>query len=292
MIAELINTVVQGTLLGGLYGLFAAGLSLMFGVMRFVNLAHGDFIVMAAYLALALVGVTGLHPLWMLVPVAASMAVAGYAGQRLLLNRVVGEGVLAPLIVTFGLSIIIQNLLMELYSADSRRLPAGWLDTASIPLGHGIAIGVVALIMFAASIAVLGALSWFLRATLAGKLLRATSDDSEIIGLMGADRRHLYALATALASAVVGVAGVMMAIKTNFDPASGPTRLLFAFEAVIIGGMGSLWGTLLGGVVLGLAQAIGALIDPGYQILAGHLVFLAVLMLRPSGLVRRAGGDR
>jgi len=287
MLADMMNTLIQGIMLGGLYGLFAAGLSLMFGVMRIVNLAHGDFIVMAAYMALVAVTALGLHPLLTLFIVVPLMAGFGYFGQRLALNRVVGTGLLAPLMVTFGLSIIIQNLLLELFSADSRRLPLPGLDTASIPLPGGISIGVVPLMMFAVAVAVLAGLGWFFRHTMTGRLLRAVSDDPEIVGLMGADRRHLYAIATGLAAAVVGIAGVLMAVKTNFDPLSGPTRLLFAFEAVIIGGMGSLWGTLLGGVILGLAQAIGARIDPGIQILAGHVAFLAILAIRPQGILGR-----
>lgn len=285
MFVDIANTLVQGILLGGLYGLFAAGLSLMFGVMRLVNLAHGDFIVLAAYMALVVVTTLGFHPLLTLVVVVPIMAGFGYVGQRVVLNRVVTTGLLPPLMVTFGMSIIIQNLLLELFSADSRRLQLPTLDTASIPLPGGISVGVVPLMMFVVAVAVLAGLGWFFRHTMTGRLLRAVSDDPEMVGLMGADRKHLYAVAMALASAVVAVAGVLMSVKTNFDPLSGPTRLLFAFEAVIIGGMGSLWGTLLGGVILGLAQAIGARIDPGIQILAGHVAFLVILAIRPQGIL-------
>lgn len=284
MFVDVTNTVIQGILLGGLYGLFAAGLSLMFGVMRLVNLAHGDFIVMAAYMVLVAVTTLGFHPLLTVILVVPIMAGFGYVGQRVVLNRVVTAGLLPPLMVTFGLSIIIQNVLLEVFSADSRRLQLPTFDTASIPLPGGVSIGVVPLMMFVVAVAVLAALSWFFRTTMTGRLLRAVSDDPEIVGLMGADRKHLYAIATALAAAVVAVAGVLMSVKTNFDPLSGPTRLLFAFEAVIIGGMGSLWGTLLGGVILGLAQAIGARIDPGFQILAGHVAFLVILAIRPQGI--------
>ncbi len=284
---EWVNAIVQGVLLGGLYALFAAGLSLMFGVMRFVNLAHGDFIVAGAFGAMVLVDLTGLNPLWMVFCVVPVMAVAGYAGQRVVLNRVVGQDLLPSILVTFGLSVILQNLMQEIFSADSRRLSAGALDTASLPIGGGLSVGAVPLLMFVAALVVLGALGWLFARTNMGRLLRATSDDPDIIGLMGADRRHIFGMAMGLASAVVGIAAVLLAVKTNFDPAAGPIRLLFAFEAVIIGGLGNLWGTLAGGVILGISQGIGAQIDPGFQILAGHLVFLIILILRPQGLFSR-----
>ena len=279
-----VNAIVQGVLLGGLYALFAAGLSLMFGVMRFVNLAHGDFIVTAAYLMLALVGMLNVHWGFAILIVPAALAAAGYLNQRVLLNRVLGGDLLPPVLVTFGLSIIIQNALLEIFSADSQKINAGWLDTASFKLGGDIAIGALPLLMFLTAVAVIGGLQWVFYRTSLGRMLRATSDDPAIVPLMGGNNAHIFAIATGLASLVVGIAGIFLAVKTNFDPSAGPARLLFAFEAVIIGGLGSLWGTLAGGVILGIAQALGAQIDAGYQILAGHLVFLALLVVRPRGL--------
>ena len=279
-----VNAIVQGVLLGGLYALFAAGLSLMFGVMRFVNLAHGDFIVTAAYLMLALVGMLNVHWGFAILIVPAALAAAGYLNQRVLLNRVLGGDLLPPVLVTFGLSIIIQNALLEIFSADSQKINAGWLDTASFKLGGDIAIGALPLLMFLTAVAVIGGLQWVFYRTSLGRMLRATSDDPAIVPLMGGNNAHIFAIATGLASLVVGIAGIFLAVKTNFDPSAGPARLLFAFEAVIIGGLGSLWGTLAGGVILGIAPALGAQIDAGYQILAGHLVFLALLVVRPRGL--------
>lgn len=285
-----VNAIVQGVLLGGLYALFAAGLSLMFGVMRFVNIAHGDFIVMAAYGALIFVTFTALHPLMAMLVVVPFMAVMGYVGQRVLLNRTLGDDILPPLLVTFGLGVIIQNLLLEVFSADSQKLQAGWIETASIPLGSGINIGVMPLLIFASAVLVTGGMQALFYRTSLGRVLRATSDDRDTVQLMGASNAHIFALATAIASAVVGIAGVYMAMRSNFNPAIGPARLLFAFEAVIIGGLGNLWGTLIGGIILGVAQAIGAQIDPGYQVLAGHLAFLAVLVIKPQGLFPRTKG--
>lgn len=279
-----INAILQGILLGGLYALFAAGLSLMFGVMRFINIAHGDFIVTAAYLMVALVVGLAVHPVVAIVLVLVALMAAGYINQRILLNRVLGKDILPPILVTFGMSIIIQNALLEIFSADSRRLPAGWLETSSIRLSETVAIGWLPLLMFGAAVAVIGGLQLVFYKTPLGRMLRATSDDPEIVPLMGGNNAHIFAIATALASLVVGIAGIFLAMKTNFDPSAGPARLLFAFEAVIIGGLGSLWGTLIGGIVLGVAQTVGAQIDAGYQILAGHLVFLALLVVRPRGL--------
>lgn len=282
-----VNAIIQGILLGGLYALFAAGLSLMFGVMRFVNLAHGDFIVTAAYLILALITAVHIHPVFAIAFVVLALGAAGYLNQRILLNRVLGADLLPPVLVTFGMSIIIQNALLEYFSADSQRLNAGWLDTASFRLSEDIAIGALPMLMFLAAVAVIGAMQFIFYRTSLGRMLRATSDDPEIVPLMGGNNAHIFAVATLIASVVVAIAGMFLAMKTNFDPAAGPARLLFAFEAVIIGGLGSLWGTLIGGVILGVAQTIGAQIDAGYQILSGHLVFLAILVVRPRGLLPR-----
>lgn len=282
-----VNTIVQGVLLGGLYAMFAAGLSLIFGVMRLVNIAHGDFIVLAAYLALVANGALGLGPLVSLAVVAPLMAAIGYGLQRFVLNRTLGDDLLPPLLVTFGLSVIIQNGLLEIFTADSRRLQAGAIEIASWQLVPGLSVGLLPLLQFVTAVAVIAALQVVFYRTALGRAFRATSDDPEVAQLMGLDNRHVFALAMALSLAVVAIAGVLLAVRTNFDPAIGPARLIFGFEAVIIGGLGNLWGTLAGGVVLGVAQAIGAKLDPGWQILAGHLAFLLVLAARPEGLFPR-----
>lgn len=284
---EWINAIVQGILIGGLYALFAAGLSLIFGVMRLVNIAHGDMIVAAAYVALVVVQATGLHPLASAVIVVPLMAALGYAMQRLLLNPTIGKDLLSPLLVTFGISVILQNGLLVAFTADSRRLAAGSIETASIQVAPGLALGVLPLVMFAASILIIFGLELIFYRTSLGRAFRATSDDPEIAQLMKLDRNHVFGMAMALSAAIVAIAGIFLAIRTNFDPSAGPARLIFGFEAVIIGGLGNLWGTLAGGIVLGVAQAIGAQISPGWQILAGHLVFFLVLAFRPRGLFPR-----
>jgi branched-chain amino acid transport system permease protein len=285
-----LNIILQGVLVGGIYAMFAAGLALIFGVMRLVNIAHGDLIVLAAYLALVVTESLGLHPLPALVIVVPVMALVGYGLQRGILNRVVGDDLLPPLLVTFGLSIIIQNGLLELFTADSRRLQAGAVEVASVRLGDGLAVGVLPLINFTAAILVIAGLQFLFYRTALGRAFRATSDDPAVAQLVGLDNRHVFAVAMALSLAIIAVAGVLLAIRTNFDPSIGPARLIFGFEAVIIGGLGSMWGTLAGGIILGVAQAIGAQIDPGWQVLAGHIAFLLVLALRPEGLFPRVQG--
>ena len=284
----LADVIIQGVLLGGLYALFASGLSLIFGVMRLVNLAHGDLIAMAAFLILALVSFAGLPlPLAALVALPLMFAV-GYLLQRFILNRAIGADILPPLLMTFGLSIIIQNGLLEVFSADSRRLSAGDLETASLPLGGGLAIGLMPLLTLAAAIAVIVALNQLFYRTAIGRAFRAVSDEPAIAQLMGIDNRKIFATAMGIALAVAALAGLFLGIRANFDPTIGPSRLIFAFEAVIIGGLGSLWGTLAGGIVIGIAQTAGAAINPEWQILAGHLAFLAVLVIRPRGLFPRS----
>lgn len=284
---EWINTIIQGLLLGGLYALFAAGLSLAFGIMRLVNIAHGDLIILAAYLGFAIVEPLGINPFFAIIFVIPLMAVLGYGLQRVVLNRTLGDDILPPLLVTFGLSIIIQNVLLEVFSADTRGLNAGIVETASIDLGGGIAVGVFPVIIMVTAVAVIGGLQIVFARTALGRAFRAASDDQETVQLMGVDNRHIYGLAMAIAMAIVGIAGVYLAIRTNFDPSVGPGRLLYAFEAVIIGGLGSLWGTLAGGMILGVSQAIGFRLDPGWGVLTGHLAFLTVLVFRPNGLFAR-----
>jgi branched-chain amino acid transport system permease protein len=281
-----VQIVIQGALLGGLYALFAIGLSLSFGIMRLVNIAHGDLIVLSAYVGLMVINATGMYPIASLVIVMPVMFCLGYLLQRGLLNQTLSGGLLPPLLVTFGLSVIIENVLLEAFGADNHRLQAGALETQSIAVG-GIAIGVYPLIVFATAIVAIAGLQLLFYRTALGRAFRATSDDAETAELMGIDNRHLYALGLAIAMIFTALAGVLMAIRTNFDPAAGPIRLIFAFEAVIIGGLGSLWGTLLGGMVLGIAQAIGAALSPTWQILAGHVAFLIILIIRPSGFFPR-----
>ncbi|WP_454860542.1 branched-chain amino acid ABC transporter permease [Promicromonospora soli] len=287
-----LNAGVQGVLLGGQYALLACGLSLIFGVMRIVNLAHGVLAVLAAYLSLVLVQ-QGL-PLWLaIVLVVPVFAALGYAVQRGLFNPALAQvrertsGELAPLLVSFGVAVVLTNLLQEVFSADTRKIPTGGLASAGLPLGE-LSIGVLPLITLVVATAVIAGVQLFLARTATGRAMRAVADDAEAAAMTGVDPKHMYAVATALAFATLALAGVFVGMSTQFSPGYGDLVLLFAFEAVIIGGLGSLWGTLAGGVVLGLAQTIGAQLDPQSGVLAGHLVFLAVLVVRPGGLLPRS----
>ena len=278
------DTIIEGVLLGGVYALFALGLSLIFGIMRLVNLAHGDLILLAAYLVLSVTTTLGVPLAVASLLVIVVMFAAGFALQRLVLERVLGDDILPPLLVTFGLSIVIQNGLLLGYGADSRRLQAGAFESSSVTLAPGLSIGLAPLAALLTAVAAVALLQLIFYRTALGRAFRATADSPPIAQLMGINERNVYAIAVGLSVAVSVIAAITFGIRANFDPSIGPARLLYAFEAVIIGGLGSLWGTLAGGIVLGLAQTIGARINPEWQILAGHLTFLAVLMVRPRGL--------
>ena len=282
-----VDTILQGILLGGLYALFAAGLSLVFGIMRLVNLAHGDLIVMGAYLILVLVTLLGLSPFVAVLVAMPLMFALGWGLQKFMLNRTLGDDILPPLLVTFGLSIVLQNALLEGFSADSQRLPTDALTTASVQIGP-IALGVMPLLTFASAIVVIIGLNQLFYRTSLGRAFRATSDDPVTASLMGIKPANIFSVATGIAMIIVTIAALYLGLRSNFDPNIGPARLIYAFEAVIIGGLGSLWGTLAGGIIIGVAQTVGAAINPEWQILAGHIAFLVVLLIRPRGLFPRA----
>lgn len=285
--AAFVDAVIQGVLLGGLYALFATGLSLSFGVMRLVNVAHGDFIVAAAYVALVTMKWLAVSPLLVFVIVIPVFAAFGYVIQRLILNPVMGGDVMPPLLITFGVSVILQNLLLEIFSADSQGIDLGSIATASIVLTDDIAVGWFPLIILVCAVSMIALLELIFSRTRTGRAFRAVSDDPRIAQLMGIDNKRLFGAAMALSMVVVAIAGVFLASRTTFSPSMGPSQLLFAFEAVIIGGMGSLWGTLAGGLILGIAQVAGFRYDSGFGVLAGHLAFLGVLIVRPQGLFPR-----
>jgi len=288
---EWANTIIQGILTGGLYAMFATGLAIIFGVMRLVNITHGDLIVLAAFIAMVVIETTGFNPFLSLIIVLPIMFIIGYFLQRGILNYTIGDDLLPPLLVTFGLSIVIQNVLLEVFSADSQRLKAGAIETSSIQLTDGLSIGIFPLITLLTAVTMIILLQQLFNRTRLGRAFRATSDDPTTAQLMGINHKHIFSLAMGLALGLVAIAGVLMAVRSNFDPSIGPAKLLYAFEAVIIGGLGSLWGTLIGGIILGVAQNIGAKIDPGWQILAGHIAFLIILVFRPNGLFPRTRDD-
>jgi branched-chain amino acid transport system permease protein len=279
-----VNAVIQGILLGGLYALFACGLSLLFGVMRIINLAHGDLALLGTFMVFAIVDNLGWSPFAALILVLPGAAVVGWALQRLMFDRAMRGGELAPLLATFGLSIVIGNLLLEVFSADTHGLSAGAIETKAWRISDDLSIGALPALIFVVAVLLLVGLQLFLSRAPLGRAMRATADDAATAELVGIDARRVYAIASAIAVATAALAGVFFGMRSSFDPTLGPAQLIFAFEAVIIGGLGSLWGTLVGGIVLGVAQAVGAEIDSSWSILAGHLVFLAVLAFRQGGI--------
>jgi branched-chain amino acid transport system permease protein len=281
------NQIVQGVLLGGLYAMFAMGLSLSAGVMRFINIAHGDLIVLVSFMILSLVTSLGLSPLVAALVTLPFSFAGGYLLQRVLLQRVLGKGVLPIILVTFGLSIIVQNGLQGVYGADTRKVFAGSIETATIHVAGDVNVGLLPLIIFLAAIAMVAVLDRLLYTTRMGARIRAVSDDVRTANLVGLPSAHIYAVAMGVVGITVAISAGFMAVWTNFDPTSGPSRLLIAFEAVVLGGLGSLWGTLAGGILLGVAQALGGQFDAAWQVLAGHIVFLAIFVLRPQGLFPR-----
>jgi branched-chain amino acid transport system permease protein len=283
-----VNAIVQGILLGGLYALFACGLSLMFGVMKVINLAHGDLAILAGYLAVGVVAVTHLPAVWSFIVVVPLFAALGYLAQRTLIQASLSRGVLTTLLVTFGLSIVIENALQQFFSANSRSLSIGSLVSDSLHIGS-LSIAYLDLVIFAVAVIVLLGLQYFLSSSRPGRLIRAVADDREAAQLAGADYRHIFGIAAAIAFATVALAGIAYGMYTSIDPTSGTTALLllFAFEAVVIGGLGSLWGTLVGGILLGVVQQLGAQVGSSDQVLAGQLLFLLILLIRPQGITSR-----
>jgi branched-subunit amino acid ABC-type transport system permease component len=284
-----VNAIIQGVLTGGLYALFACGLSLMFGVMKVVNLAHGDLAVVAGYIAVGVIAVTHIPVLWSLVIVVPIMAAAGYVLQRTLIQGALDRSVLTTLMVTFGLSVVIENSLLQFFTANSRGLGTGnAFITSSFSIGSQIQIAYLLVLIFAVAVVVLLGLQYFLSRSKYGRLIRAVADDKEAAQLAGVDYRHVFGVAAAIAFGTVALGGIAYGMYSQLAPTTGTdTILLFAFAAVVIGGLGSLWGTLLGGVVLGVAQQIGAQINISDETLAGFIVFLAILVIRPQGLTGR-----
>jgi len=274
-----VNAVLQGVFLGSLYALFACGLSLMFGVMRIINLAHGDIAVLGAFVVWEVATTTHLSPFLALLPSLPVMLVLGYLLQRTVLTRSLRSGVHTPLLTTFGLAIVLQNAMLQIFSPDVRSLGSlsGPISTGSWRLTDQLSVPYLGLLSLGVAVVLLGGLQLILRRTAFGREMRATAQDADTAALVGVPASAVYARATAIAVATAALAGTFLAVHSTFDANSGPTQLIFAFEAVVIGGLGSLWGTLIGGIVLGIAQAIGAMIQPQYSILAGHLVFLVVL---------------
>jgi branched-chain amino acid transport system permease protein len=277
-----LNQIIQGVLLGGYYAMIACGLSFMFSVMRIINLAHGSLSIVAAFALWLLADRLGISPFSGLILVLPAMALIGVALQRFVLEQSFRGGALVPILSTFGLTIVIENLLFESFGADTRSLAPfiGSLSYDSWEIGDDLYIGELATLMFVTAVVLLGGLQLFLSRTHLGRSIRATAEDADTAGLVGINARKVNAIATAIAMVTVGVAGAFLAMRATFDPYAGSPQLIFAFEAAVIGGAGALWGTLIGGILLGVAQNVGAQINPQGFLIAGHVVFLAILFAR------------
>lgn len=281
-----LETLLNGALLGGLYGLLGIGLALVFGVMRVVNIAHGEFMVLAAYLAVTLVGLfPQVHPLFVLIPVVLVSFAVGYVYQAVIVNRVVrAPDPLAPLLLTFGVSIVLRNLMVEVFGADVRGLQLGELSRASVSV-LGLNLGVMPLLTLVAAVLLFLLLQWALKRTSFGRIVRATADRRDIVRLFAVKPDRVYNCVMGLSLALGAIAGVLLAVRSSFTPFSGVDRLLIAFEVVVLGGVGSFWGALIGGILLGMAQLVGLKWDANAGLLYAHLLFFVVLLIRPAGLV-------
>jgi branched-chain amino acid transport system permease protein len=284
-----VNAIIEGILTGGLYALFACGLSLMFGVMKVINLAHGDIAVVGAYVALGVITVTHIPWMWSFLIAVPLMGVLGYVLQRTLLQAALNKSELTTLLVTFGLSVVIENALLEFLSANSRALGSGSsIVQGAFKISSQISLPYLLLIVFGVAVVVLLGLQYFLSRSRYGRMIRAVADDQDAAQLSGINYRHVLGIAAAIAFGTAALGGIAFGAYDGFAPSTGTTTiLLFAFAAVVIGGIGSLWGTLVGGIVLGVAQAIGGQINIADEQLAGFLIFLLVLVLRPQGLTSR-----
>ncbi len=292
---DLANGILSGAMLGGYYALISVGLALNFGVMRLVNLSHGDWLIVAAYLCVTLLSVIPVVPFWSLVVVVPVMYAIGYAVQRGLLNHVSVQsaerrgmspvfGLMLPLLVTFGLSIVLSQGMLLIFNSDAATIRND-LSFSAIRLTEDLSVSTLRLGFFVAAAVLLGGLALWMRSTHVGRAIRAASDDPEIAALMGMRTSHIYAVASGVALASASIAGFMVGMSRSFQPFDGPPFLLMAFGVVILGGLGSLAGSFVGGILLGIVQVLaGTYFGPAAQQVAGYLLILLVLALRPQGL--------
>lgn len=284
---EYLEPIVIGILLGGLYGIVGIGLSMVFGIMKQVNLAHGELMILSSYFSLLFLQLIGLQPLLTLLFVLPILFIIGYAIQVFLFNRVMQRGMEPFLMISFGLSIIIQNALLIIFKPDARALKTGLLIKGINVFGL-VNIPLIQIINFMIGLLTLGVLHWFMKKTYVGWAIHASSDDLSGAKLMGINPKKIYAVAMGIAATTAAISGVLVGMTFTFYPHSGTQYLIIAFGVVIIGGLGSLPGTFLGGIILGISQLLGGrLLGPGFQLLSGYLILLVVLTIRPQGLLGR-----
>ncbi|UWS01877.1 branched-chain amino acid ABC transporter permease [Phaeobacter inhibens] len=278
-----IEILINGLFLGGLYALFGLGLSLIFGVMRIANIAHGELAIAGALVLFTLSAAWPVSPLLLMPLVCAGAFAFGWLLQTQLLNRVLSPDPMPALLVTFGLSVVMQNAMVGLYGANSRSIDLGAVKTANLTIA-GQTIGWLPLGIFLLSLSLFGGLHLVLRKTRLGRAVRATSDDAETVALFAIRRRRIFAIAMAVSAACAALAGMLLASRSSITPFSGAERLLIAFEVIVIGGLGSIWASYLGGIALALVHVVGFYFDPASGLLYGHLLLLVFLLIRPQGL--------
>jgi branched-chain amino acid transport system permease protein len=280
------TTLVNGVLMGGLYALIALGLSIVFGVLRLINLAHGVLVIGAAYAALELFRLGHLGPFAALPIVVVVAAIFGYGLQRLLLTDLLLEGTEAGIVGTFGLAVLGEAAIAAGFTSNGNALSSS-LATASITI-DGVTIEAVLLVACALAVALAVLLQLGLTRTRAGSVLRAAAKDPATAELMGIDVRRVFALAVALAASLAALAGVFYGVASSFTPTSDTSLLLIAVAVVVVGGVGNITGTLVAGLGVGLVQAISvSLFGGGYSDFTVYLLFFVVLVVRPTGLLGR-----
>jgi branched-chain amino acid transport system permease protein len=282
----LAQTVVNGILLGGLYACMAMGFSIMWGVMNVINLAHGTMILTGAFIAFWLNARFGIDPILTIPFSATALFVLGYALQRWIINRVVLKNIFLTLILTFGLDMVLINANIALFTADVRSISTWYTGTAFEV--WGVRIAYTRLLVFVLALLLTLALHQFLKRSRTGRAIRATAQDPKAARVLGVDTARAYAITFGLGAAMAGAAGSLVAVVYAFSPVIGAPFTLKSFVIVILGGLGNVWGVVLGGVFLGVAEnLVSSFGFPGYRDAISFGLLLALLLLRPTGLLGR-----
>ena len=281
---DILQPIVNGILLGGLYAIIAIGLSTIMGIVKVMNFAHGDLMILSSYLSLVFITRLGVNPFLTFFGVIPLAYGIGYFYQRSLLNRVLGKEMDPPLIVAFGVSIILQNLLLLVFTPDAQTLMTG-LGLKTIHITDDLKIPVNYLLDFLIGLVVIFFLYLFFQKSYLGRAIRAASDDEIAAKLMGVNTKNVYAHAMGISIMTAGIAGVLVGMTFTFYPHTGSQYLFIAFGVAIIAGLGSMKGTFVAGIILAVAQLFGGhFLGPGYQMISGHMVLLIVLLVKPKGI--------
>ncbi|WP_435181110.1 branched-chain amino acid ABC transporter permease [Halorussus sp. AFM4] len=283
------ESLLNGLLLGGIYAVAALGLSLVFGIMDIVNLAHGHMLMVGAYVAILLFTATGITPLVGMVLAAAVLFGFGVLLQRFVLDEVVGEGIEQPIIVLFGLALVLQSVGRILLGTQAQAAELG-IQAGAITVGSAT-LSFPRLVTFAVAIVLILGTWAFLKYTTTGLAIRATAQSTSAAQYMGIDTENIYVLTLGIGTALAGAAGALLSMLFPITPYVGWSYLLKAFAVVVLGGVGSVAGTLVGGLILGVSENVGVLwLGGGFRDIISFSIFLGVLLVRPQGLFGKSGG--